>query len=566
VNGGDVDPEHLGRSRLVPAVTRHDPGDVRRLLAAWASVVLASAPGTAPDSANLPAAQVPSSTASTQASPALYCTGEYADDFAALSREAREFERQQPPYTYCIRTTAIYECPSYGADGSLRRARQRVVAHGTGFGYRQQSGETLVVTNQHVAEWPAVTDADHSVEGVPAGCKRVSDSLRIVESERDAYERDDIPLTRIVADPQLDIAVLRAKAALPVVPWKIGHSASLRERNVVDVRGFPLGVLRANNVGKVVSAYDHDDQRDWDHDDFVIDALLSHGNSGSPVFAISCRTGEFELVGVYHARYDSSSALNVVIGIDQLRDLLTTMQRPRRAQADGGTSALDAAARDRVWSHAQATGGSFFPFGTAAAAVHARPDGALVFELKGHDFPLQTSPVLVIEDVPPRSPSSFGAVGRIWAGNRQGIREVDRGGIDAETLALTAKILDALRKDSLLAVAYRSAVRQGLGTRERFQQVARLERAARRSASSQQDLEQSAPDLAERLCPDSSDVTGTLADALAVPPASASPGGLSPEAAPAAPAWLPVIAGAPPSVGGSILLVTGSGPRAEALP
>jgi hypothetical protein len=119
--------------------------------------------------------------------PTPYCSGEYADDLVALSPRAREFEARQQPFTYCIRTTAVYECPSYASDGSLRRTKKRVVAHGTGFGYRQPSaGETLIVTNEHVAEWPAVTDDEHPVEEVPPGCKRVSDSLRIVENESDA--------------------------------------------------------------------------------------------------------------------------------------------------------------------------------------------------------------------------------------------------------------------------------------------------------------------------------------------------------------------------------------------
>jgi hypothetical protein len=196
--------------------------------------------------------------------------------------------------------------------------------------------------------------------------------------------------------------------------------------------------------------------------------------------------------------------------------------------SDSGSSSLDAAARQRVFSHAQAPGGSFFPFGTAVAAVHARPDGVLVFELKGHDFPLQTSPVLVIEDLPSRTASAFGTPGRIWAGNRQGLREVDRSDTDAETLALLAKILDALRRDSLLATTYRSAVEQGLGTRETFQQVVRLERTARRSAASRQDLEQSAAEAAERLCPGTFDAPGTLADALAVPPPLPAPEGPPP--------------------------------------
>ena len=272
--------------------------------------------------------------------PAAYCSGDYADDLQALAPRLREFERQ--PYSYCVRNTATYECVSYGADGNLRKTRRRAVLHGTAFGYRQVSSdaprhgaqeggtparsstpasETLLLTNQHVAEWPAVTDDEHPVEGIPTGCKKVSDSLRIVESESDAYERDDVALTRVVADTQLDVAVLRAHALLHVLPWKIGRSRSLRERNVVEVRGFPLGVaFQATNVGKVVSALDHDSYHDWDHDDFVVDALLSSGNSGSPVLAVSCRTGEFELVGIYHAGYAEGSALNVVVGIDQIRD------------------------------------------------------------------------------------------------------------------------------------------------------------------------------------------------------------------------------------------------------
>src|SRR5690242_7451145 len=57
-----------------------------------------------------------------------YCSGAYADDLAALSARAREFDQQQPPYTYCVRSTAVYECPSYAPDGSLRRMRRKVSA------------------------------------------------------------------------------------------------------------------------------------------------------------------------------------------------------------------------------------------------------------------------------------------------------------------------------------------------------------------------------------------------------------------------------------------------------
>lgn len=472
-----------------------------------------SAPGPSPGVATPTPALMPVSGPVPEPG-ARYCSGEYADEIAALSAKAREFEQQQPAYTFCIRTAATYECPSYAQDGTLRRTLRKVLAHGTGFAYRQQGGETYLVTNDHVAEWPAVTDGDHPVDEVPPGCKRVSDSLKIVESESDAYERDDVPLTRVVVDPQLDIAVLKAKVPLPVLPWRIGRSAALRERNAVDVRGFPLGVLRANNVGKVISAYTHDDDAEWDHDDFVVDALLSPGNSGSPVFAISCKTGEFELVGVYHAGYTRGSALNVVIGVDQLRDLFTTLKRSVHSKSDGAFAPA-ADDRARVLDGAERTDELFFPFGSLAAAVRPRPDGALVFEVMGKEFPVRPTPSLVIEDLP--ASDGFGTIGRVWAGNGQGLVAIDRSALDADAQSQLSKLLDALRHDALLAATLHQAARQGTGTRERFTAVARLERSLRRTSMTRQDLDQLAADLSEHLCPASAEATITLADALMTP-------------------------------------------------
>ena len=259
--------------------------------------------------------------------PATYA-GVYADDFSALSARTRSYdEHPESVFSYCARNTAVYECLSYAADGTIRRNRQRSVLHGTAFAYQRQGNDTLLLTNDHVAAWPSVTDSAHPVDGIPGGCKLVSQSLTLVDNEHDDYPRDDVPLTVVVTDPPMDVAILRAHAPLQIMPWKIGRSADLRERNVVEVRGFPLGAFRATNIGKVVSAHDHDDYGDWDHDDFVVDALLSAGNSGSPVLAVSRVTGEYELVGVFHAGYSQGSALNVVIGIDQVRDLMTTLKR-----------------------------------------------------------------------------------------------------------------------------------------------------------------------------------------------------------------------------------------------
>jgi Trypsin-like peptidase domain len=306
-----------------------------------------------------------------------FCTGEYADDLSALQPAARALEQQVPAYTYCVRTIAIYECPYYGGDGALHTTRRKTVAHGTAFAYRQQDGGTLLLTNDHVATWPLATDSDHEVDEIPVGCRRVSETVKIVDGDDDDYERDDIPLTRVVTDPQLDVAVLRARTLLPVLPWRVGHSAGLQERNVVSIRGFPLGALQADNLGKVISVHDHDDFGEWDHDDFVTDALLSAGGSGSPVFAVSCKTGEFELVGIFHAAYSRGSALNVVVSIDQVRDLMTTLKRSPHPRADLVASAEEANRARLVALLRVQPGEPIFPVGPLAAKVLVKPDGAL---------------------------------------------------------------------------------------------------------------------------------------------------------------------------------------------
>ncbi len=283
---------------------------------------------------------------------------------------------------------------------------------------------------------------------------------------------------------------------------------------MVDVRGFPLGAFKANNVGKVVSAYDHDDDKDWDHDDFVIDALLSPGSSGSPVMALSCRTGELELVGIYHAGYTRGSALNVVVGIDQVRDLMTTLKRTPRAHADAG--ALDAPARATLALALKNAGEPFFPFGNLTAAVHLRSDDALVFELFGKDFPLVARPALVVEDLP--HADGFGELGRVFFGNPRGLKVFARGDLDADTQAQVQKTLDALRSDALAAFAYRAAAGSAEASRERYEQMARLERALKRATAAHQDLGQSASDLADRLGPGPSEQGVSLAVALQPPP------------------------------------------------
>jgi S1-C subfamily serine protease len=436
-----------------------------------------------------------------------YCAGDYADDLQTLTPRVHELERQA--YSFCVRNTAVYECLSYSLDGNVRRTRRMVSLHGTAFAYRQLSGETLLLTNEHVAEWPQVTDDGHLVEGVPSGCKRMSETLRLVDNEEDRYETDDVALQRVAVDPQRDAAVLKAKVLLPVLPWKIGRSAALRERNVVEVRGFPLGAFAATNVGKVVSAYDHDDEREWDHDDFVVDALLSSGNSGSPVLAVSCRTGEFELVGLYHAGYTQGSALNVVVGIDQLRDLMTTLKTSPRAHGQVAV-VLDRTAREDLARQLGPAAEPFFPFGSLTAAVRARADGGLVFEVFPREFPFRATPVFVYEDLP--SASSFGDPQRLWFGGSAGLKRYRRSDLDADAQAQVIRLIEALRRDAVAFFAFRALSAPGTASREQFNQLSRLEQTLSRTVNARRDLSATLPDLIERLGPRGADVASPVAD------------------------------------------------------
>src|SRR5260221_11484761 len=284
------------------------------------------------------------------ATTAVECQGEYSDSLQIQSPKTRDTEQgPRGQYSYLVRSSAKYECPFFGPDGKLGRRRVQASELGSAFAYEQSGGDTYLLTNEHVAAWPDVTDTVHRIDGVPEGCKRVEDKLRIVRDERDDFEPGQIVLTRVAVDPLLDAAILKTNQKLTVIPFGVGKSAGLRQGNMVEVRGFPLAVMQAVSSGKVVNPYDRDQEQGWDHVDFVIDALLSEGNSGSPVLAVSCKSREMELVGIYHAGYKGHGALNVVVGIDQLVDFMHKKKRvPRSFAADGAVGSPSPADRARL--------------------------------------------------------------------------------------------------------------------------------------------------------------------------------------------------------------------------
>ncbi|MGC4114313.1 MAG: serine protease [Myxococcales bacterium] len=395
------------------------------------ALLLASPPASSPGSpeTHLGVSEKGPQTPIQKAIDAASCTGEYADAILALSPRAREFERlPEANYSYCLRNTATYECLYYGADGRIRKRNVTVTAHGTAFAYKEKNDEFFLLTNDHVATWPAVTADENDASGVPGGCKRIDEQLRLVRDESDDYEPGQVPVAKVASEPSLDAAILKSKSKLNLMPYRIGRSAMLKSGNVVEVRGFPLGLLQATNFGKVVTAYDHDREKAWDHVDFVTDALLARGNSGSPVLAVSCRTGELELVGLFHAGYRDSPALNAVVGIDQLREFMDTLKRTRSSRFDDTplTSEVRAAIAAAL-THSEVM--PFFKLGDRTA--RARLDGTtIVFDLFHESFPSRDSVSLRLRDSPGEG---AGVLESIGVETTTGMRTVKAEAADAET-------------------------------------------------------------------------------------------------------------------------------------
>jgi serine protease Do len=457
----------------------------------------------------------------------MICEGEYADTLQVQSVRTRDLEQgPRSQYSYLIRSTAKYECPFFGPDGKLRRRRVQASELGSAFAYEVSGSDTYLMTNEHVAVWPEVTDTMHRIDGVADGCKRVEDKLRIVRDERDDFEPGQITLTRVAVDPLLDAAILKAGQRLTTLPYKIGKSAGLRQGNAVAVRGFPLGVMQAVSSGKVVNPYDRDQEQGWDHVDFVVDALLSEGNSGSPVMAASCRSRELELVGVYHAGYKGHSALNVVVGIDQLTEFMRKKRRvPRALASEGSPGAPGVAERTRIKD--ALAGGTLPLFDFGGIVVRAeQTDAALLYHLHGRQFPLDDRRIVIIEDL--AKPAAFGDMGRLWVLGPTGWREWPPTALGTDERELLGRVIDSIRLQMVHTLDYRRALANP-GSAEERRRGREVSRTIARDVPLARDLAANLLETADRLSagrdtsptPPTGSASG--ATAAATPPSMSAP-------------------------------------------
>jgi hypothetical protein len=109
--------------------------------------------------------------------------------------------------------------------------------------------------------------------------------------------------------------------------------------------------------------------------------------------------------------------------------------------------------------------------------------------------------VLVVEDLPSSNDKIFGVMGRIWIGNRQGLKLHKWSDLDADNQEQFDKLLDAMRAESLATFDLRDADREAETSREKFDLSKRLERALQKASAGYSDLASNTVEFAEKRGP-----------------------------------------------------------------
>jgi serine protease Do len=213
------------------------------------------------------------------------------------------------------------------------------------------------------------------------------------------------------------------------------------------------------------------------------------------VLALSCKRAELELVGIYHAGYKGHRALNVVVGIDQLREMMLKKKRIPRAAPEGSPVGVDA--RKRLREGLAAGTLPLFEFGGMHVLVQSTGD-SLYYHIYGRDFPIDDRRLAVLEDRPVRG--GFGAISRIWVRGETGLHAWSQAELGADERDLLLRLGEALRQQMQWVLTYRASLAAQSLPEERKRGRDTL-RTIDRQAIAARELAGNLVDLAERLGP-----------------------------------------------------------------
>jgi serine protease Do len=176
------------------------------------------------------------------------------------------------------------------------------------------------------------------------------------------------------------------------------------------------------------------------------------------VFAVSCRTAEPELVGVYHAGYTDAAALNAVVAIDQLREELDTLKVPKRDP--GLHNDVTAQDRDRLVKQllADSSRSMTFPFGGRFVVMALADPQIIRFSILDDDYPLTTRESMALVD---RGQNGFGTLDSIVVPVDGQSTEAPAGVLEGDVREHFDKLYDALWRQVLGVADYRARLAKG---------------------------------------------------------------------------------------------------------
>ncbi len=186
----------------------------------------------------------------------------------------------------CVRNRTTYVSPKGDQ-------RETVQVHGTGFAYKRENGWTYLATNDHVGHLPdkqvVFQFFNPKANGIWLKEKEV---LTLVDNYADQNEDDDVSVSVVRSDEEIDTMVLRTKKPLHVAHSYRIRSAPTHVGDQAYVVGLPLAATKAVTEGIIANP-------NFAHDEIqylLLDITIQPGNSGSPVFQRESN-GEFYLIG-----------------------------------------------------------------------------------------------------------------------------------------------------------------------------------------------------------------------------------------------------------------------------